>query len=316
MTTERQEITVSHARQTSALPGAADRDARERLEAAVGVLSGRRIAVITGAGISTDSGIPGYRGAGSTPRTPMTIAQFLNDEAYRKRYWAGSQLGWKRFRAVSPNVGHRAIADLEHAGIATGVMTQNVDGLHQRAGSHKVVELHGSTDRVRCLRCGQRYSRIAVSDFLERDNPWLAELDDQLLGPDGDVEVTRLDELRIPPCTVCGGVLRPDIVYFGEFIPPSDGALARGLISSAGALLIVGSSLVVNSGIRLLDAAVRRGLPVVIVNRGETRGDTRATVKIDAGASATLATLAERLGAERLVPERLDAASSGKAGEL
>lgn len=267
----------------------------KELESAVEVLSGRRIAVLTGAGISTDSGIPSYRGEGSTPRTPMTIAQFLTDEAYRKRFWAGSQLGWARFSMVAPNDGHRAISELEHAGVVAGVMTQNVDGLHQRAGSGKVVELHGSTDRVRCLNCGQLYSRDAIAEAIAASNPWLAKLGERELGPDGDVAITRLDDFSVPPCTVCGGILRPDIVYFGEFIPATKNLQARGMIRAADALLIVGSSLVVNSGIRLLDQAVRLGHPVVIVNRGGTKGDARATVKIDAGASSTLVALASRL---------------------
>jgi NAD-dependent SIR2 family protein deacetylase len=267
----------------------------EALAAAAAALGGRRIAVLTGAGISTDSGIPGYRGEGSTPRSPMTISDFLGDEQYRKRYWAGSQLGWSRFGTVEPNEGHRVLADLESAGIVAGVMTQNVDSLHQRAGSAKVIELHGSSDRVRCLTCGQLYSREAVAETIASLNPWLADPGDTVLGPDGDVETTRLDELVIPDCGVCGGVLRPDIVYFGEFIPATKNVQARGLISSADALLIVGSSLVVNSGIRLLDQAVRRGHPVVIINRGPSRGDARATVKIDAGASSTLTALAGRL---------------------
>src|SRR5690554_6253048 len=269
----------------------------DALAAAADALSGRRIAVLTGAGISTDSGIPGYRGAGSTPRSPMTIADFLGDEQYRKRYWAGSQLGWSRFGTVKPNEGHRVLAELERAGIVAGVMTQNVDSLHQRAGSAKVIELHGSSDRVRCLLCGQLYSREAIAETIADANPWLADPGESVLGPDGDVEIARPDDLVVPDCGVCGGVLRPDIVYFGEFVPAAKNIQARGLIASADALLIVGSSLVVNSGIRLLDQAVRRDHPVVIINRGHTRGDTRATVKIDAGASTTLTALAERLTA-------------------
>lgn len=272
------------------------------LAAAAEALSGRTIAVLTGAGISTDSGIPSYRGEGSTPRSPMTISQFLTDERYRKRYWAGSQLGLARFGSIEPNEGHRALAQLEHAGVVAGVLTQNVDGLHQRAGSAKVVELHGSGDRVRCLDCGQMYSRQAVAETIAGNNPWLSELDDSNLGPDGDVEVDRLDDLVIPECGVCGGALRPDIVYFGEFIPPAKSTQARGMIASADAMLIVGSSLVVNSGIRLLDQAFRRDLPVVIVNRGVTKGDARATVKIDAGASSTLTALTEQL-----IPRRQNA---------
>lgn len=273
-----------------------DRAARAAdVDRALGALGGRVIAVATGAGISTDSGIPGYRGEGAVARTPMTISQFLTDAAYRARYWAGSQLGLARFTSVEPNTGHRVLAELEHAGLVNGVMTQNVDGLHQRAGATRVVELHGSGNRIRCLRCGQHFSRDAISRSIAKDNPWLSGIDARDLGPDGDVEISRLDDFRVPACSVCGGVLRPDIVYFGEFIPASRNRQAAGLIASAGALLVVGSSLVVNSGIRLVNQAVRQGKPVVIVNRGETRADGRATVKIDAGASSTLTALAAGL---------------------
>lgn len=265
------------------------------LHAAVDALASRRFAVLTGAGISTDSGIPSYRGHGSNPRTPMTITDFMSDERYRKRYWAGSQLGWARFGTVAPNDGHRVLAALERAGTVTGVMTQNVDSLHQRAGSAKVVELHGSSDRVRCVDCGQLYSREAVAESLAALNPWFADVDTSTLGPDGDIEITDLDRVVVPDCGVCGGILRPDIVYFGEFIPAAKNLQTGGLIAVADALLVVGSSLVVNSGIRLVDRATRRGLPVVIINRGETRADARATVKIDGGASDTLTALAAGL---------------------
>jgi len=225
----------------------------------------------------------------------MTITDFMQDERYRKRYWAGSQLGWERFGTIAPNRGHRVLAALEQSGTVTGVMTQNVDSLHQRAGSAKVVELHGSSDRVRCVSCGQFYSREAVAESLGALNPWFADVDTSALGPDGDVEIAELDRVVIPECGVCGGILRPDIVYFGEFIPAVKNLQTGGLIATADALLVVGSSLVVNSGIRLVDRAVRRGLPVVIINRGETRADARATVKIDGGASDTLTALAEGL---------------------
>jgi len=265
------------------------------LRAAIEALAGRRIAVLTGAGISTDSGIPSYRGHGANPRTPMTISDFMQDDRYRKRYWAGSQLGWARFGTVAPNDGHRVLAELERAGMVVGVMTQNVDSLHQRAGSAKVIELHGSSDRVRCVDCGQVYAREAVAESLAELNPWLAEVDAGVLGPDGDVEITELDRVVVPECGVCGGVLRPDIVYFGEFIPAAKNVQTGGLIAAADALLVVGSSLVVNSGIRLVDRAVRGGRPVVIINRGETRADARATVKIDGGATDTLTALADGL---------------------
>jgi NAD-dependent SIR2 family protein deacetylase len=263
-------------------------------EAAV-LLRGRRVAVLTGAGLSTDSGIPDYRGEGTPVRTPMTFNQFLGDPDYRKRYWAGSQLGWRRFDGAEPNAGHRALAALELDGGVNGVITQNVDGLHLRAGSQRVVDLHGSMDRVRCLSCGQLYARADIAARLEELNPWLAEITPEALGPDGDVEIADVDEFEVPACSACAGVLKPDIVFFGEFVPREKFVEASALVQKADALLIAGSSLVVNSGIRLLDHATRRRIPVLIVNRGVTKGDSRATLKIDAGATETLVGLRDRL---------------------
>ena len=268
---------------------------RSALDDAVDVLSGRTVAVLTGAGMSTDSGIPDYRGAGALPRNPMTFQQFLSDADYRTRYWAGSHLGWRRFDGAQPNAGHRALAALELAGTVNGVMTQNVDGLHLRAGSERVVDLHGTMDRVRCLDCGQTFARVDVAGRIADANPWLDEPDAVELQPDGDVEVTHIDRFVVPVCTVCGGTLKPDIVFFGEFIPVGKFAEATALMQSADALLIAGSSLVVNSGIRILDQAAKRKLPIVIVNRGVTRGDLRATVKVDGGTSEHLSALADRL---------------------
>jgi NAD-dependent SIR2 family protein deacetylase len=265
------------------------------VDEAAELLRGRRIAVLTGAGLSTDSGIPDYRGEGAPVRTPMTFNQFLNDFDYRKRYWAGSQLGWRRFDGAEPNAGHRALASLELDGGVNGVITQNVDGLHLRAGSQRVVDLHGSMDRVRCLSCGQLYARADIAARLEELNPWLATITPEALGPDGDVEIESVDEFEVPTCSACGGVLKPDIVFFGEFVPREKFVEASALVQKADALLIAGSSLVVNSGIRLLDHATRRRIPVLIVNRGQTKGDSRATLKIDAGASETLVALRDRL---------------------
>jgi len=265
------------------------------LDAAEKLLAGRRIAVLTGAGVSTDSGIPDYRGAGAPVRTPMTFATFLAEESARKRYWAGSHLGWAHFSSVRPNPGHEALAELEQRGVVTGVITQNVDGLHFRAGSRRVVELHGVMRRVVCLRCGQQFARDDIAERMTRENPWLGDPSAIRTGPDGDVEIDSVEQMVIPDCTVCGGMLKPDVVFFGEFVPRPVFALARSLVAHADALLIAGSSLVVNSGIRLLDQAAKRRIPVVIVNRGETRGDARASLKIDAGASEVLASLAARL---------------------
>lgn len=265
-------------------------------EAAVAALRGRSVAVLTGAGVSTDSGIPDYRGEGAPVRTPMTFQQFLADLDHRKRYWAGSHLGWKRFSAAEPNTGHLALAGLELAGVVNGVITQNVDGLHLRAGSRRVVDLHGSMDRVVCLTCGQYYARGGVAEQITAANPWIDSPDAIELSPDGDVDVKDASAFTIPECTVCGGTLKPDVVFFGEFVPKEKFAEAAALVQSAEALLVAGSSLVVNSGIRLLEQATRRRLPVVIVNRGITKGDNRATVKLEAGTSETLVALLERLG--------------------
>lgn len=259
------------------------------------LLRGRRMAVLTGAGVSTDSGIPDYRGAGAPVRTPMTFSQFLADEPYRKRYWAGSHLGWSRFATSRPNSGHRMLAELEHAGLVTGVVTQNVDGLHVRAGSQRVVDLHGSMDRVVCLHCGQAFSRDAVAERISALNPWFDESAASRINPDGDAEVDDVSRFAIPECTVCGGTLKPDIVFFGEFVPPVKFEEARSIVARADALVVLGSSLVVNSGVRLVGLAQKRRIPVVIVNRGVTKADARAAVKIDAGTSETLALLGDAL---------------------
>lgn len=267
-------------------------------ERAVDLLSGR-VAVLTGAGISTDSGIPDYRGDGSARRTPMTVQQFLSGDAFRQRYWAGSYLGWERFVSAVPNAGHRALADLEAAGRVPGVVTQNVDGLHGRAGSRHVVEVHGSVDRVVCLRCGQLFARSAVAERIEAANAWFVAGSAGALRPDGDADVGDVSAFVVPDCTVCGGMLKPEVVFFGEFVPRERFVEAAALVAQADALLVAGSSLVVNSGIRLLEQARRRRLPIVIVNRGPTKGDRIATLKLDAGTSETLTGLRDLLLAPR-----------------
>jgi NAD-dependent SIR2 family protein deacetylase len=264
-------------------------------EEAVDALIGRRIVVLTGAGVSTDSGIPDYRGEGAPRRTPMTFQQFFANAESRKRYWAGSHLGWAQFRAAQPNDGHRALARLERSGVVSGVITQNVDGLHTRAGSERVVPLHGTMDRVLCLNCGQVFARTDISQRIEEANPWLERPDAVVINPDGDAEVADVERFVVPPCTVCGGPLKPDVVFFGEFIPAERFAEAKALVDSSQALIVAGSSLAVNSGIRLLERARRRRLPIIVINRGETKGDSRATVKLDAGTTQTLSALATRL---------------------
>lgn len=265
------------------------------LDEAIRLMRGSRVAVLTGAGVSTDSGIPDYRGEGAPVRTPMTVQTFLASETARKRYWAGSHLGWRTFGTAQPNDGHRALARLEAGGVVSGIVTQNVDGLHRRAGSSHVVELHGASDRVLCLTCGQVFARESVADRLAELNPHI-DLDVAIRpAPDGDVEVDDVESMVIPACTVCGGTLKPDVVFFGEFVPTPVYRQAAALVQRADVLLVAGSSLVVNSGVRLLEIARRRRVPIVVVNRGITKGDSRATVKIDSGATETLTAMAEAL---------------------
>lgn len=266
---------------------------------AIEALAGRRVTVLTGAGVSTDSGIPDYRGKGAPIRTPMTAQQFLTSEAARRRYWIGSHLGWKAFASSAPNGGHEALADLERSGVATGIVTQNVDGLHLRAGSRRVVELHGTMRRVLCTHCGQVFDRRDLAVRVETDNPWITVADSIPLGPDGDVLPESSDGFVVPTCSVCSGMLKPDVVFFGEFVPIEKFHEAEQLVRASDALLVAGSSLAVNSGVRLVERARRRRLPIVIVNRGQTRADAKATVKVDAGTTEVLTAISAALTALR-----------------
>jgi len=263
------------------------------------VLAGRRVAVLTGAGISTDSGIPDYRGPDSPPSNPMTIRQFTSDPAFRQRYWARNHVGWRHIDKASPNAGHRALADLEKAGVVTGVITQNVDLLHTKAGSQNVINLHGNYARVICLSCGDSMSRAALGEKLDALNPGFIELAEAVGGlavaPDADAVVADTTSFRYLDCPRCGGMLKPDIVYFGENVPKDVVAQARSLVEQAEALLVAGSSLTVFSGYRFVRHAAALGIPIAIVNRGRTRGDDLATVKVDGGCSELLALLADEL---------------------
>lgn len=269
----------------------------EGIDQLVEIVSNRRVAVLTGAGVSTDSGIPDYRGKGSSARTPMNISDFLHSDLSRQRYWAGAHVGWQKFASAEPNAGHIALAAMEQAGIIEGVISQNVDGLHRRAGNAHVVDLHGTLNRVICIECGQQYDRSSIEYQLTQTNPWLDEIANIVLAPDGDVAVSNYDRLVLPHCTVCDGHLKPDVVFFGEFVPPKVFAAASHLVKRADALLIAGSSLAVNSGIRLLEQAKRKRIPIAIINRGNTKGDKVAALKIEAGTSEVLAELSLRLGA-------------------
>jgi NAD-dependent SIR2 family protein deacetylase len=265
---------------------------------AVAVLAGRRVVVLSGAGISTDSGIPDYRGPDAPARRPMTYDEFVSGPAAQQRYWARSHVGWRRMNRALPNDGHRAVAALEHGGTVTTVITQNVDGLHQAAGSKEVVDLHGRLSRVICLRCGDVSSRAVLGERLAELNPGFA--DDETLAraavaPDGDADVRTFEGFVIAPCLVCGGPLKPDVVFFGENVPPPRVRLCYDAVDSAGALLVAGSSLTVQSGLRFVRRAHERGVPIVLVNRGATRGDPLVTVKIDAGCTPVLAALQQAL---------------------
>jgi NAD-dependent SIR2 family protein deacetylase len=262
-------------------------------------LAGRRTAVLTGAGISTDSGIPDYRGADSPPSNPMTIHQFTSDAVFRQRYWARNHVGWRHMDDTEPNAGHRALAALERAGVVTGVITQNVDLLHTKAGSANVIDLHGTYARVICLSCGHTTSRAALADELEALNPGFIEAAEAIGGlavaPDADAVVADTSSFHYLDCPRCAGMLKPNIVYFGESVPKDTVAQAYSLVDQAEALLVAGSSLTVFSGYQFVRHAAALGIPVAIVNRGPTRGDDLATVKVDGGCSELLVLLSNEL---------------------
>ncbi|PKV81685.1 NAD-dependent protein deacetylase [Nocardia fluminea] len=275
-----------------------DDNTTDAVARAAELLIGRRTVVISGAGLSTDSGIPDYRGPDSPPRTPMTYQQFVGDPVFRQRYWARNHIGWRRMDAARPNPGHRALARLERAGAVSGVITQNVDLLHMKAGTRQVIDLHGTYARVRCLKCANLISRMTLAQRLEKANPGFADNVSASAGgievaPDADAVVTDTDRFRMVDCLECGGMLKPDIVYFGENVPPERVAAAFGMVDRAQAILVAGSSLTVMSGLRFVRRAAKNAVPVVIVNRGRTRGDELAAVRVDAGCSEVLGALAE-----------------------
>jgi NAD-dependent SIR2 family protein deacetylase len=263
------------------------------------LLAGRRVAVLTGAGISTDSGIPDYRGPDSPPSNPMTIGQFTSDAVFRQRYWARNHVGWRHMDNTQPNAGHRALASLQHAGVVTGVITQNVDLLHTKAGSANVINLHGTYAQVICLSCGHTMSRAVLAEELEALNPGFIERAEAIGGlavaPDADAVVADTTSFHYLDCPRCAGMLKPDIVYFGESVPKDIVAQAYSLVDQAEALLVAGSSLTVFSGYRFVRHAAALGIPVTIVNRGPTRGDDLATVKVDGGCSELLVLLSDEL---------------------
>lgn len=264
----------------------------------VALLRGKRFVALTGAGCSTESGIPDYRGEETRrrARNPLRWSQYVASPEARARYWSRATLGWARFSRAEPNPAHHALADLERHGALLGVITQNVDRLHQRAGSRRVIELHGALADVRCLGCGQIEERAALQRRLLDANPgWLDRAAE--LAPDGDADLPAeaAAEFQVAACLTCSGTLKPDVVFFGESVPAARVAAAYALLAEAEVLLVVGSSLAVFSGHRFVLRARERGVPVAIVNLGTSRGDALARVVVPARAGELLPRLASEL---------------------
>ncbi|QUQ62529.1 NAD-dependent protein deacetylase [Kutzneria sp. CA-103260] len=255
------------------------------LDEVVDVVGRGRVAVLSGAGISTESGIPDYRGDGGSLRrhTPMTFDDFVASEDGRQRYWARSHVGWRTIARAAPNDGHRAVAELQRRGLLTGIITQNVDGLHQAGGARNVIELHGSLDRVICLGCRRTSARDDLDRRLHAANPAFGGVATRI-NPDGDVELDDhvVATFALVACVDCeDGVLKPDVVFFGENVPRPRVEQCYQLVDDSDALLVLGSSLTVMSGLRFVRHAAKAGKPVLIINRGRTRGDKEATVRVD-----------------------------------
>jgi NAD-dependent SIR2 family protein deacetylase len=268
------------------------------LAALTALVAAGDVAVLSGAGLSTESGIPDYRGptGSARPSTPMTFQTFTGSAAARQRYWARSHLGWRTIARARPNTGHLAVTGLQDAGLLSGVITQNVDGLHTAAGTRDVVELHGNLDRVVCLHCGDLSSREGLDTRLREANlGWTAAA--TAVNPDGDVELRDDAEqaFRVVDCLLCGGALKPDVVFFGETVPTERVQACFALVERSRALLVLGSSLTVMSGYRFVLRADKAGIPVAIVNTGSTRGDAKATLRVDAALGQVLPRLADTL---------------------
>ena len=273
----------------------ASRDAiNDRLER--WIASHRRVFALTGAGCSTASGIPDYRDDQGEwkRRAPVMIQAFRTQPAVYRRYWARAYAGWPRFTAAAPNAAHRAFAAWEAAGSLFQLVTQNVDRLHQRAGSRAVIDLHGRLDVVVCLSCGNRTSRASLQETIASKNPaWRTEA---ATAPDGDADIDAavIESFAAPCCQRCGGLIKPDVVFFGENVPRDRYAQACEALASADALLVAGSSLMVYSGFRFVRLAHEAGLPIAIVNRGRTRGDDLAELKIEGDVGAMLTEAAKK----------------------
>lgn len=276
----------------------------EHWDRAIELLAPGGAVVLSGAGLSTESGIPAYRGPDGERRVhPMTAQELLASPDARRRYWARSHVGWPRFAAAAPNAGHRALTGLQRAGVVASVITQNVDGLHQQAGTDRVIDLHGSLARVVCMQCGVRHPRAEMERWLTAANP---DFDRNVSGqvrPDGDVDLPDhlVDQFRIVHCPVCASdLLKPDVVMFGEAVPKATVQECFDLVERAGSLLVVGSSLMVMSGYRFVRRAVAAGVPVVVFNTGHTRaGDEEVAARIEAPLGESLVALQQELAPAR-----------------
>ena len=284
----------------SIVSAARETDPPAQVDALVQLVRDRQVVVLTGAGCSTESGIPDYRGPDTPPRPrpPIQHREFIDHAHTRQRYWARSALGWSRFSAARPNAAHAALAELEHRGAIAGLITQNVDSLHGAAGSRSVVELHGALARVRCLDCAEVTTRDALQARLAAANPaWFDRTQRVVLAPDGDSDLADelVAEFAMVACDACAGTLMPDVVFFGGSVPRATLDAAWALFDRAAVLLVVGSSLTVFSGYRFVRRAAERGIPVAILNRGPTRGDVHAALRIDARAGLALGQLVRAL---------------------
>lgn len=269
---------------------------------ALDLLADRPLVVLTGAGVSTDSGIPDYRGPGRKPPTPMTYQEFVSGPSAQQRYWARSHLGWTRMTRAEPNAGHHAVAAID----PDLLITQNVDGLHERAGSRRLVALHGRISDVVCLDCRDVTPRLRLHERLDELNPsYGRDRLDLEVRPDGDVVLEDTGDFVVAACETCGGRLKPDVVFFGENVPKGRVercyAAVDDLVARDGVLLVAGSSLTVMSGFRFARRAAKAGTPVVIVNRGATRADDLASYRVGDGTTEFLSALA----AMRSVVERV-----------
>jgi NAD-dependent SIR2 family protein deacetylase len=260
------------------------------LDQVVDLLIAGSVVALTGAGLSTDSGIPDYRGPSSPKRTPMTYQEFVSGPAAQRRYWARAHVGWRSLVEAAPNPGHRALVTMERSGVLIGLITQNVDGLHEAAGQEEVVALHGRASHVVCLSCRRVGHRTELHAMLAKLNPGFAERSVPF-APDGDAVLDDVDGFRVAGCPGCGGVLKPDVVFFGENVPRERVERCTAMVAQASVLLVAGSSLQVMSGLRFVRQARQTGIPVIVINRGPTRGDDLATLKIHAGCSESLAAL-------------------------